>query len=81
MKLRMYKRMNSLDDGVSVSAFVFLTVALLHPIGKSGGPDSAVAGETLEDIQSLWDIRDGARSWGGWPRTRSVQQFTCFPVQ
>jgi hypothetical protein len=53
-------------------ASVMLAVALLHPTGKPGGPDGAVAGETLEDIQSIWDIRDCARSWGGGPRASPV---------
>jgi hypothetical protein len=61
--------------------FAMLAVALLHPTGKPGGSDSAVAGETLEDIQSVWDIRDCSRSWCGRTRTCSVQQFTCFSVQ
>jgi hypothetical protein len=63
----------SLDDTVLLYRCVMLTVAVLHPTGKPGGPDSAVAGEALEDIQSVWDIRDSARSWGGGPRACSVQ--------
>lgn len=53
-------------------AIVILAVALLHPTGKPGRPDSAVAGETLEDIQSVRDIRDCARSWSGGPRACPV---------
>jgi len=73
--------MYSLDDTVLVYRCVMLTVALLHPTGKPGGPDSPVAREALENIQSVWDIRDSARSWGCGPRACSVQQFTCISVQ
>jgi hypothetical protein len=49
-------------------ACVPLAVALLHPTGKPRGTDSAVAGETLEDIQSVWDVGDRTRTWSGGPR-------------
>lgn len=72
LKVKMCKRTNSVNDGMLLSAFVMLTVALLHPTRKLGGPDGAVEGETLENIQSLRNIRNSARSWGSRPRTCPV---------
>jgi hypothetical protein len=63
---------NLFDDGILRCASVTLAVALLHPTGELGGPDSSAAGETLEDIQSLWDLRNSARSWGRRPGACSV---------